>query len=145
MAISMETVMQTVHNYFERSALEGTFRLAGNVLTPAPSAPYVAIRGSAFDGVYSCQNGYLYGLPEGLLEEEWTGMVWELFPPAGFVSLCEEISAFDEKNPAGAMLSESFGDYSYTRGSNARGTAVNWEQAYGSRLNAYRRMFSGVG
>ena len=60
MAISMETVMRRIRNYFQRGDMEGDFDIAGNVLTPAPSAPWVAIRGSLYhDGVYQCCSGYL--------------------------------------------------------------------------------------
>ena len=43
MAISMEHMMRRVRNFFQRGYVEGAFDVTGNVLTPAPSAPWVAI------------------------------------------------------------------------------------------------------
>lgn len=146
MAISMENVMRRVRNYFQRGYTEGTFDITGNVLSPAPAAPWVAIRGSLYhDGVYRCTDGVLQDMPEGRMDERFTGVVWHLHPPDDFVSLVEDINAYDAKNPAGAYQSESFGDYSYTRPSGANGGVMSWETAYADALRPYKRMFSEVG
>lgn len=145
MAISMERVMKRIRNYFQRGYTEGEFAITGNVLAPAPSAPFVAIRGSAYhDGVYECCNGYLGGMPDGKQDETFTGVVWHLHPPDDFIALCEEIARYDEKNPAGAMHSETFGDYSYTRGTNGSGAVTAWDQAFAASLAPYRKMFTEV-
>lgn len=148
MAISIEAVMRRVKNFFTRRGEQpysGEISITGNVLTPAPSALWVAIRGSLYhDGVYQCVNGYLQGVPEGRPDETFVGVVWQLYPPDDFLALCEEINSYDQKNPVGAYQSESFGDYSYTRGTGSGGV-MTWEQAYASALAPYRRMFTEVG
>ena len=145
MAISMETVMRRIRNFFQRGYAEGEHQIAGNVLTPAPSAPWVAIRGSLYhDGVYQCCSGYLQGVPEGKPDETFEGRVWLLHPPDDFVALVEEIKAYDARNPVGAYHSETFGDYSYTRGTDGNGAAVSWSDAFGPALTPYRRMFTEV-
>lgn len=148
MAISIEAVMRRIKNFFNRRGeppYMGEISITGSVLTPAPSAPWVAIRGSTYhEGVYRCDSGVLQGIPEGRPDETFTGVVWKLYPPDDFLALCEEISSYDQKNPVGAYRSESFGEYSYTRGTGSSGGVMTWEQAYASALAPYRRMFTEV-
>lgn len=139
MKVSIAAVMRHVRNYFERGFIDGEFTVSGGVLTPMPRAPYVAISGSVWhDGVFRVDQ--LRETPE----ETFTGRVWALHPPDDFVQLCEEIAAYDEKNPAGALQSESFGEYSYTRASGQSGV-IGWQGVFAQRLTPYRRMFTEVG
>ena len=152
MAVSIAAVMRRVRNYFERECIEGAFAICGGVLEPMPDAPYIAISGSArHDGVFpaSALSGELTGDElSGLInhdivlakDETFDGKVWGLHPPDDFLALCEEISAYDGKNPIGAPQSESFGAYSYSRGAAEGG----WEAAFAGRLLPYRRMFTEV-
>lgn len=138
MAVSIAAVMRFVNNYFERAYIDGTFTISGGVLSPAPSAPYVAIEGSAWHGgVYRIDQ--LREQPE----ETFAGRVWALQPPDDFVRLCEEIAQYDADNPTGALQSESFGEYSYTRASGQNGV-IGWQTAFAARLWPYRRMFTEV-
>ncbi len=122
MAVSIADVMRHVHNFFERERLAGEFAVQDGVLTPAVSAPYAAIYGSAADGVYQVTDGRLEGWTgrDGV----FTGVVWGLYPPKDFLDVCASASAYDAKNPAGAYLSESFGNYSYTRAGGQSGSAA---------------------
>ena len=136
MAVSIAAVMRHVHNYFERGCVEGEFTVSGGVLTPAPDAPYFAIEGSfGRDGVFA--KGELTPAYDG----KFTGKVWALFPPEDFIALCALISKYDDENPASAMQSERFGEYSYQKASGATG----WTAAFATQLAAYRRMFTEVG
>lgn len=138
MSVSIAAVMRHIRNYFERDCAEGEFTVSGGVLSPAPAAAYFAIEGSLYhDGVYRA--GELKESPA----ETFTGKVWTLCPPADFIALCDEISAFDAANPANAMQSESFGDYSYSRFSQG-GAPVTWQSMFAGRLAPYRRMFTEV-
>lgn len=139
MAVSIAAVMRHVRNYFERGFVEGEFTVSGGVLSPTPAARYFAIEGSIYhDGVY--REGELKESPA----ETFSGKVWTLCPPDDFIALCAEISAFDDNNPAGAMQSESFGEYSYTRMGGADG-APGWICVFSNQLHPYRRMFTEVG
>ncbi len=140
MAVTIGSVMRHCRNYFERGLYEGAFTIQGGALvSPALSdGRYVAISGSAYnDGVH--QTG-----TDTLTDENFTGRVWLLSPPASFVSLSEEIAAWDEKNPTGAYTSESFGNYSYTRASDGQGGAITWQSAFASRLRDYQMLTSEV-
>lgn len=128
--------MRRVRNFFERERIEGTFTITGGVLAPLPDAPFIAISGSRWhDGVFP-----IGALPGDMPDEIFDGKVWGLHPPSDFLALCEAISAYDEKNPIGAYQSESFGPYSYTRGTAGNG----WEAAFAGQLLPYRRMFTEV-
>ena len=145
MAVSIDDVMRSCCNFFERGYRDGTFSIAGNVLSPTVDGGYVYLSGTKHsDGAYRLGvSGQL--LTDDMLEDEtFTGRVWALNPPPAFLALCEEIKGYEEKNPAGSLQSESFGAYSYSRASGANGTAT-WQEAFSSRLACFRRMFTEVG
>lgn len=145
MAVRIAAVMRQIHNFFERGYLQSTFTVVGGVLSPAPPDGYVYILGSAdHDGVWQTVDGALQDVPDGLPDETFSGLVYDLHPPNDFLALCEEIAEYDAKNPAGALQSESFGDYSYTRAGGADG-AQSWQTAFDARLAPFRRMFTEVG
>ena len=77
-----------------------------------------------------------------MINETFNGAVWALAIPKAVITLSEEITAWNEKNGApGPYTSESiFGQYSYTKATNASGAAVGWQDVFKSRLNAWRRI-----
>ena len=140
MAVSMGSVMRHCRNYFEAGSYDGEIVIAGGQLvTPALAhGRYIAIRGSAY-------NEGVHQVGDELTDETFTGRVWVLYPPADFVALAEESSAYDDKNPIGALQSESVGSYSYSRGSAGNVTgAAGWQGAFAGRLNDYQRLTSEV-
>lgn len=145
MAVSIAAVMRRVRNYFERGYRQGTFSIVGNVLSPAVDAPMIAVTGSRYhDGVYASVNGIMQGAEGVKPDETFEGIVWKLYPPDDFLDLCKKISIYDDKNPVGALASESFGDYSYTRDTNMGMSGAGWANAFAPDLAAYRRMFTEV-
>lgn len=143
MAVSVAAVMRHVRNFFERGWVDGTLVISGGVLSMPADAPYIAITGSSYnDGVYRMLSGTV--AERSLRDETFDGRIWLLYPPADFLVLCRDASEFDDKNPAGALKSESFGEYSYTRASAGSGDLLTWETALASRLMPYRRMFTEV-
>ena len=142
MAVSISAVMRHVKNFFARGCMDGEFTVSGGKLTPAPASPYIAVSGSSMiDGAYAVGE-----LPFAA-KETFTGRVWLLYPPEDFLALCEQISKYDDANPAGAMQSESFGDYTYRRasvGMNGSGGVASWQTAFAIHLNPYRRMYTEV-
>lgn len=144
MSISVAAVMRQINNFFEVGYVDGRFAISGNAIVPAPDSAWCYISGSMLhDGVWQVCGGKLQGMTGGLPDEEFDGRVWLLKPPADFLVLCDEISAFDEKNPVGALMQESFGGYSYMRQQSTVGGT--WQDAYAKRLTHYRRMFTEVG
>lgn len=140
MAVTIGIVMRHCRNYFERGCYDGECVIAnGALVTPAlADGRYIAISGSVYnDGVYNLRT-------DVLTEETFTGRVWLLSPPASFIALCDEIAEYDAKNPAGAYLSETFGEYSYQRSANTQGVTSAWQTAFASRLADYQLLRSEV-
>lgn len=145
MAVSVAAVMKKCRNYFETGYMDGSFRITGNKLLDVPDARYVYISGSMFhDGVWEVSQGYLTGRDvSGLDNEEFSGRVWFLNPPADFLDLCETIKVYEEKNPVGALVQERFGEYSYMRNMRS-GSDTGWQATFRNALAPYCRMFSEV-
>lgn len=144
MAVSVAAVMRHCRNYFEVGYLDGVFRITGNALSEVPGAHWVYISGSLMhDGVWEICDGYLTGRSvEGLHDEEFDGRVWLLSPPVDFLEMCKAVREYDEKNPVGAYRSETFGDYSYTRGTENGST--DWRVIFRTQITPYFRMFTEV-
>ena len=144
MAVSVAAVMRHVRNFFERGWLDGAVRISGGVLSVPVNSPYIAISGSAYnDGVYRMISDTAAERP--FRDETFDGRIWLLHPPDDFLSLCEDASRYDDHNPVGALKSETFGDYSYTRASAfVTGGMNTWETAFAARLRPYVRMFTEV-
>lgn len=141
MSVTIAAVMRHIRNYFQQGSYTGTIAIHGGVVTPAVSTPYVCIYGSAHsDGVYAVENGAITGVED----ETFTGRVWFLKPPADFLSLVEQITAYEAQNAPSPLLSESLGEYSYTRAQGKSGGFLTWEEAFATRLAPYRRMFTEV-
>lgn len=140
MAVTIGSVMRHCRNYFERGCYDGECVIAnGALVTPAlADGRYIAISGSVYnDGVYKLG-------ADTLKNETFTGRVWLLSPPASFIALCDEIAEYDAKNPAGAYLSETFGEYSYQRSANTQGVTSSWQSAFAARLADYQLLRSEV-
>lgn len=137
MSVTVAAIMRQIRNHFVSGYLDATFAVEGGHISPAPAAPFVYIKGSAaLDGVWECKGGQLVGADA---DETFTGRVWLLQPPRDFVQLCEEIAAYDEKNPTGAPQTENFGEYSYTRPNVYTGGGP-WLTVFKAQLAPYRRM-----
>lgn len=142
-------VMRECRNFFEDGYLKTAYTIAGGAIAPAtmfPAGSYIAIEDSMFhNGVFRVgENGVLEGVPAGVMDEAFTGRVYFLRPPSGFLSLCEEIAQYIEKTPLGAFQSESFGAYSYTRANGKNGGVLTWQEHFAESLAPYRRMFTEV-
>lgn len=143
MTVTMADVMRACNNFFERGYIDGTFCVSGGEM-PVPQVAdgsIVAVTGSAMnDGVYTVASGKIktqYGA------ETFEGRVWLLKPPADFVSMCEEINAYNASHGDGGVISESFGNYSATYGSK-NGMPVDWQGVFASQLLPHRRMVTEV-
>lgn len=128
----------------------GDFAIVDGQITPSFDIPtdFIRIVGShKNDGVHQRgENGF--DLED---EGQFHGAIWVMSPPKSFLALAQEISDWQAKygvigNEAMSPFnSESFGGYSYSKsGGNAAGGSLSggasWQAAYGTRLNAYRRI-----
>lgn len=133
-------------NWFAVAQYDGTFTVSGGTLTAdfLQTGQYFRVVGSLFnDGVWQFPAW-------DMTDETFTGTVYALAIPREVVKLSEEIAAWRAKHEAvdspamSPFMSESFGGYSYQKGSaltskNTSG-ASGWESFFGSRLNKWRKI-----
>ena len=138
----LEQVLMNIRNWFpvKGGIYSGTFTIKdGGITLPfLADGQYFRICGSVF-------NDGLHQYPAtDLVDEEFSGAIWELAIPPAVVDLADEIGAWQEKNgeaSASPYQSESFGGYSYSKATDSvSGGAVTWQSAFRSRLNAYRKL-----
>jgi len=145
----MTEMCQDLRNWFDRGQYPGRYVISGGAFT-APflaDGQYYRIVGSIFnDGIHQ----YGHEGATKLTDEAFEGSVWALAIPKGFVALAEEIVAwrgkYDTADSAAMSpyMSESFGGYSYQKGSANTGEGSNggisWRNAFRSRLNMWRKL-----
>lgn len=138
---------QEIRNWFDRERYTGTFTITGGNITAPELLPgqFFRIIGSVFnDGVH------LYPAND-LTDETFTGSIWALAIPTEILKLAEEIAAYKAKyeNVESAAMSpfvsESFGGYSYSKGSGNSSESsgvsnVLWQSAFKNRLNKWRKL-----
>lgn len=132
----LEAILRHLNNRFVVHTLSTQFEIWGGyiALPFLTEGQYYWISGSLFnDGLHR------YG-EDNLIDETFMGTISGLAIPADVLTLAEEIEAWQEKNgeaAASPYQSESFGGYSYSKGS---GESATWQGAFKSRLNPYRRV-----
>lgn len=101
--------------------------------------------GQYFRIVGSLYNDGIYKAPANeLTDEEFDGAVFALRIPPAFVRLADDITSWQAENGAaatGAFKSESFGGYSYDRGTDpVTGGGVSWQSIFRREINRWRRV-----
>lgn len=99
---------------------------------------YFRVAGSIFnDGVYQYPTN-------SLNDEDFVGAIWAMAVPPAVVALAAEIEDWQTKNADtlnSPYTSESFGGYSYSKGSSATGAGgYTWKDHFSARLRQYRRI-----
>ena len=137
-------------NYFvtdNKDILHGTYSVEDGQIVPLLSlqdGQYYRIIGSVFnDGVHK-QGDSLKD------ESSFDGSIWLMRVPQDVIDLDEAITEWMAKNasvdsPAMSPFnSESFGGYSYTKGSYSSSadssSGANWQSVFASQLNRYRKI-----
>ena len=138
----LEQVLMNIRNWFpvKGGIHSGTFTIKdGGITLPfLADGQYFRICGSVF-------NDGLHRYPAtDLVDEEFSGAIWELAIPPAVVDLADEIGAWQEKNGEASVSpyqSESFGGYQYSKATDAEtGGAVTWQSAFKKQLSAYRKL-----
>lgn len=132
---------QELRNWFDRDQpkLYGDFEITdGKIITDDFTAviqnnQYFRIIGSVFnDGVHQ------YTEALSLTDEVFHGAIWLMAVPHGVIALSDKIDEWNEKHGDIALSpysSESFGGYSYAKGSN-----TSWQSIFRSELNRWRKI-----
>lgn len=141
-----------INNWFNYNQPKyiGDFTIEGGALTDdfdLQDGQYYRIVGSVFnDGVHK------YGdTKDTLTDESFNGAVWAMAIPQEVIALAEEISAWKTKyedidSPSMSPYnSESFGGYSYSKGSTSASSgnvdlSGTWQGAFADRLNHWRKI-----
>ena len=138
----LEQVLMNIRNWFtvDGGIHSGTFTIKDGCITLPflADGQYFRICGSVF-------NDGLHQYPAtDLVDEEFSGAIWELAIPPAVVDLADEIGKWQEKNgeaSASPYQSESFGGYSYSKATDsASGGAVTWQSVFKRQLSAWRKI-----
>lgn len=153
MDTTLTAVCRSIRNYFTRTAEQGSYIIESGRIQPVTgeylAGQYVRITGSLLnDGVARIQavgDGYIeISIPGiGASDEAFEGGIHGLAIPQDFLAVVDDIRAFNErqKGANSDLVSESIGNYSYSRATGKNGAPATWTEAFASRLNPWRRMF----
>lgn len=132
-----------LNNFFEYARYIGEVTIEnGNVQTELlQDGQYFRIVGSVFnDGVYKYPQ-------TDLKDEVYYGGLWAMAVPNEVIALADEIKEWKDKyltldSPTmSPYQSESFGGYSYTKtSSQSADGSISWQNAFGKRLNNWRKL-----
>jgi hypothetical protein len=142
--ITLTDLCEELNNFFTTKQYIGTVKIKDNAFYIDESeealsdelqeGQYFRIVGSLFnDGV--CQSIYQ------LKDETFEGAVWFMAVPSNVIGLLADINAWLEKYNevmVSPYTSESFGGYSYNKGSNS--SQSTWQSAFSKRLNKWRKI-----
>lgn len=138
-------VCAEVKNYFIQRDADihaQYYVIADGTIQPLPflhEGQYYRVIGSAMnDGVYCHGHDDL-----AMQDESFWGTIWTMRVPKDFIKLCKEIESWQAKNEealSGPYQSESFGGYSYSKGTSASGGAYSWQDQFKNKLNRYRKL-----
>lgn len=138
MELVLTEMCAKTRNYFiEPSDIHlGAYTVSGSTLAPLDflkEGQYFCIKGSTFnDGVHKYP-------ANDLVDEVFDGAVWAMRIPPAFIALETEISAYKEKIEQTPYVSESFGNYSYTKATDESGKPIAWDKVFAPQLNQYRK------
>lgn len=133
----IDEICASLHNYFAMDIVPGEYTVNdGEITLPFLAAgQFFRVVGSVFcDGVYRCGDK----LPA---DETFDGAIWALAIPPALEELAAEIEEWKAKNAdvlASPYQSESFGGYSYSKGTGS--DSASWQGAFASRLNRWRKI-----
>lgn len=131
----IDEICASLHNYFAVDIVPGKYTVNdGEITLPFLAAgQFFRVVGSVFcDGVYRCGDK----LPA---DETFDGAIWALAIPPAFEAVAAEIEEWKQKNAEvinSPYQSESFGGYSYTKGSDS----ASWQGVFAKRLNRWRKL-----
>lgn len=131
----IDEICASLHNYFAVDIVPGEYTVNdGEITLPFLAAgQFFRVVGSIFcDGVYRCGDK----LPA---DETFDGAIWALAIPPALEAIAAEIEEWKAKNAdvlASPYQSESFGGYSYTKGSDS----ASWQGVFAKRLNRWRKL-----
>ena len=151
MELLLDELCGYLNNYFlvkPNGIHRGQFEIDGNGLVCdfLQEGQYFRVKNSVFNnGVYKYQS-------DDMVPEIFTGEVWAMAVPPAVIALLSEIQAWNEKYGGvnstnySPFVSESFNNYSYSKGgranstSSSSGTPMTWKEVFADRLARWRKI-----
>jgi hypothetical protein len=141
---------QELRNWFDRDHDKwfGTIVISDGQIN-ANGAEINLIDGQHFRIIGSLLNDGVYKYPaDNLKDETFSGAVWSMAIPPSVVELADRIGQWIEDNKAvidSPYQSESFGGYSYSKGSGGSGSggsgnSADWRNHFADDLNRWRKL-----
>ena len=141
---TLTEICDYLNNYFQTEKRTGSFTIENGSITASflKAGQYFRIVGSIFnDGVHK------YPATD-MTDETFDGAIWPMAVPQTVVDLAVDITAWLEKygqvnsEAMSPFASESFGNYSYSKGTATAGSGSpnSWQSVFASRLNKWRRL-----
>lgn len=144
--MTLKEICDYIHNYFEMDEVSGEFTITGGSLGASflNDKQYFRIEGSVFnDGIYQYPT-------TDLKDETFWGVITPMAVPADVLKVLADATKWEEDNASNLAMankpfnSESFGGYSYSKGTSTKkdGTqgAFTWRDVFGDSLKAYRKI-----
>lgn len=131
-----------LRNWFEVKKTFGTFEIKdGSIDLDLQENQYFRIVGSVFnDGVHQYP-------AYGLADETFEGSVWAMAVPSSVIALLADINEWEDKYGNAVQspyTSESFGGYSYSKGSSSStsgtDTVTDYRSVFANRLYPWRKL-----
>lgn len=141
--MNIKEICDYIHNYFEVDEVSGEFTIADGSLEASflSENQYYRIQGSIFnDGIYKYPS-------TDLTDETFTGKVTAMAVPKDVLAVLDEVTQWEKDNAKvlqSPLNSESFGGYSYSKGSSSKKDGsqgqITWRDVFGDKLKAYRKI-----
>ena len=143
--MQLKEICDYIHNYFESEYFEGEYAITDGSIdligVDIQENQYYMIEGSVFnDGIYK-------HISTDLTDETFTGTVITMRVPRDVLDVLEEATEWTNNNASvinSPLNSESFGGYSYSKGSSSKKDGsqgqFTWRDVFGDRLKAYRKI-----
>lgn len=141
--MNIKEICDYIHNYFEVDEVSGEFTIADGSLEASflSENQYYRIQGSVFnDGIYKYPS-------TDLTDETFQGKVTAMAVPKDVLAVLDEATQWENDNAKvlqSPLNSESFGGYSYSKGSSSKKDGsqgqITWRDVFGDKLKAYRKI-----
>lgn len=141
----MQKILDYLHNYFYTFGEKGLFNIVDNQITVKGKyiqGQYIKLEGSIMnDSVYKVISYSENKITvEGAINEEFKGIIYSLAVPKELIELETKIKEYEANKTKSDIISESFGNYSYSRATNSNGDIADWKDVFKTDLKPYRAM-----
>ena len=140
--------MQECNNYFYRTYEYDTFAINNGVISSNGKYlvnQYIKIEGSILnDGVYKIEKMDNDKINIASLQDEiFEGCIYGLAVPKGFIELSEKVNEFlvDPKAKITDISSESFNNYSWSKGKKSNGANITWNDVFIDDVRAFKQIY----